>query len=39
MYVVGAITSPPKNPRSREKYGKMIAMIVVEAAIPKSVSQ
>lgn len=35
MYVVGAIANPPKNPRSGEKNGKIIAITVVEPAIHK----
>jgi len=35
MYVVGAMTNPPKNPRSREKNGNNIASNVVETAIPQ----
>jgi len=35
MYVVGAITNPPKNPRSGEKNGNIIASNVVETAIPQ----
>jgi len=34
MYVVGAMTNPPKNPRSGEKMGNTIASNVVETAIP-----
>jgi len=33
MYVVGAITNPPKNPRSGEKIRNTIASTVVETAI------